>query len=301
MSAALSARALRVSGTPRFSPGELAPFLNGLVERFHRAEEIRSDPLGFSHRFQAPGDQEVVAFMAAAVAWGRVSQIASVLERLLSRLGGHPADRLRSADRSTCLRLTRGIVHRTATGEDLAALLFAAGAALRGHGTLEGLFMGKPAARPPHLDLIARLEHFATSLRQFAGRETRGVKHLLPLPGLGSACKRWMLFLRWVVRPRDGVDLGLWHRIAPADLLIPLDTHLHRISLNLGLTRRRDASLKTVQEITGSLRLIRPEDPTLYDFALARLGIDQICPTRIDPVVCCGCGLKTVCRHGLTL
>jgi uncharacterized protein (TIGR02757 family) len=105
-----------------------------------------------------------------------------------------------------------------------------------------------------------------------------------------------MLLLRWMARPADGVDLGLWP-IAASTLLIPVDTHIHRLGRNLGLTRRRDVSWKTAEEITVGLRRYDAADPVKYDFPLCHLGMLQRCPSRRDEVRCEGCGVKSVCRH----
>jgi uncharacterized protein (TIGR02757 family) len=72
---------------------------------------------------------------------------------------------------------------------------------------------------------------------------------------------------------RDSVDPGGWDRISPEQLIIPLDVHMHRICLALGLTARRQADLKTALEITQSFRAYAPDDPVKYDFALTRIGI----------------------------
>jgi endonuclease III len=97
-----------------------------------------------------------------------------------------------------------------------------------------------------------------------------------------------------MVRPADGVDLGLWPIPATA-LVIPVDTHVHRISRNLGLTTRRTASWATAEEITARLRLFDPEDPVKYDFALCHLGVSRDCPSRPDLAKCAHCVLRDVC------
>jgi len=96
--------------------------------------------------------------------------------------------------------------------------------------------------------------------------------HLLPRPERGSACKRLNLWLRWMVR-RDAVDPGGWTGVSPAQLVVPLDVHMHRICRALGLTRREAADLRTAVEITDAFRSFAPDDPVRYDFALTRLGI----------------------------
>jgi endonuclease III len=97
-----------------------------------------------------------------------------------------------------------------------------------------------------------------------------------------------------MVRPADGVDLGLWP-IAPSELVIPVDTHIHRISRNLGLTKRRTATWATAEEITAALRKFDPEDPVKYDFALCHLGVSRECPSRPDRAKCQQCVLQDVC------
>ena len=125
---------------------------------------------------------------------------------------------------------------------------------------------------------------------------SRSLRFLLPRPADGSACKRPLLFLRWVVRRDDGVDLGLWRHPDPAQLVVPLDTHVLRIAYWVGLTDRHDASWRTAVDVTESLRVIDPRDPVRFDFALAHLGISKAC--RKEPVrrLCAQCPLRSYCR-----
>jgi endonuclease III len=99
-----------------------------------------------------------------------------------------------------------------------------------------------------------------------------------------------------MVRPADGVDLGMWN-VPPARLLMPVDVHIHRLARNLGFTRRTSASWKTTEEITGALARFNAADPVSYDFALCHMGMLQRCPSRRDAALCEGCGVKPVCIH----
>ncbi|MDH5492620.1 MAG: DUF2400 domain-containing protein, partial [Myxococcales bacterium] len=144
-------------------------------------------------------------------------------------------------------------------------------------------------------ELREGLAGFADALR--GPDPGRGLKHLISDPRAGSACKRSLLYLRWMIRPADGVDLGLWP-LSPSILLIPLDTHLLRIGHHLRLTDRRDASWRTAEEITASLRQLDPHDPVRYDFALCHLGISGSCPSRRVPSLCAACVLREACRLG---
>ncbi|HEY6461178.1 MAG TPA: DUF2400 family protein, partial [Polyangiaceae bacterium] len=111
-----------------------------------------------------------------------------------------------------------------------------------------------------------------------------------------SGSKRLLLYLRWMVRPADGIDLGLWP-VPPARLLVPVDVHIHRLARNLGLTKRPELSWRTTEEITAALARFDPADPTRYDFSLCHMGMLQHCPSRRDAARCEGCGVQPVCVH----
>src|SRR3989449_679329 len=128
------------------------------------------------------------------------------------------------------------------------------------------------------------------------GRRSRGYRHLFPLPSAGGPCKRLHLFLRWMVR-REPPDFGLWTAVAPARLLIPVDTHVENIARSIGLTRRKSRTWRMAEEITRRLAAIDPEDPVKYDFALCHKRMSGDCRDRRDAVVCAPCGFKPICRH----
>ncbi len=86
-----------------------------------------------------------------------------------------------------------------------------------------------------------------------------------------SPYKRWNMFLRWMVRD-DSLDLGLWKSVDKKDLIIPLDTHTHKVSLNLGLLKRKTYDLQAAIELTEKLKEFDKNDPLKYDFALYRIG-----------------------------
>lgn len=82
------------------------------------------------------------------------------------------------------------------------------------------------------------------------------------------ANKKIHMLRRWMVRNDGIVDLGLWKNISPSELIIPLDVHVHRCALELGITKRKGADAATAQEINNFLKQIFPNDPCLGDFAL---------------------------------
>jgi uncharacterized protein (TIGR02757 family) len=256
------------------------------------AESTRSrDPVDFVHGYDQPRDQEIVGLVAASLAFGNAVAARRSVGRVLTMLGPEPAATVAGSSHAELVRRLRGFVHRIYRGEHLASVLWRAGALFAEYETLGNAFAHFHQASDG--DFREGLARFADALR--GDTNSRSLRHLVSDPRAGSACKRLVLYARWMVRPADGVDLGLWP-IAPSELVIPVDTHIHRISRNLGLTSRRTATWATAEEITAALRRFDPEDPVKYDFALCHLGVSRECPSRPNPIKCERCILQSVCR-----
>jgi len=267
--------------------------LDGLLAGFDFAAHRASDPVELVHRFSDDGDREVAGLVAALLAFGNVTTIRRSVGRVLDVLGPHPADAIGRMRHSTLNRRLDGFVHRVWRGEHVATLLHRAGRLRAREGSLGEAFALRLDQRDG--DLREALADLADELRGPA--PDRSLAHLVPNPRAGSACKRLLLYLRWMVRPADGVDLGLWTGVSPASLVIPVDTHILRIGANLGLTDGKTASWKTAMEITHALRALDPTDPVKYDFALCHLGVSRQCPSRRDPELCASCELRSQCKH----
>ena len=258
-----------------------------------------ADPVGIVHRYGDPADRELVALVAACVAFGNAKVIRAKLEDLLERVGPHPA---RAAEDPLALRRSlRGWRARVFLGDDVARLLAGGRAVQRAHGSLGALFESELRRAPADADgLRVALGAWCDAIRAAGGLlrdgPRRGPAHLLADPRGPSGCKRLLLLLRWMVRPADGIDLGLWN-VPPARLLVPVDVHIHRLSRNLGFTRRAGTSWKTTEEITAALARFDAADPVSYDFALCHMGMLLRCPSRRDAALCEGCGVKPVCIH----
>jgi uncharacterized protein (TIGR02757 family) len=269
--------------------------LDAIRERCDVAARREADPVGFVHGYTDLCDRELVGLVASCIAFGNVASIRAKARDLLDRVGPHPA---RLADRPSEVRARlQGWKHRVFQGEDIAKLLVGARRVQRAHGSL-GARLEADLARSGSLrDALAE---WCDAIRTEGGLlrtgPRRGPGHLLPDPRGPSGCKRLLLFMRWMVRGPDGVDLGLW-RIDPALLLVPVDVHIHKLAYNLGFTRRPSPSWRTTEEITRALARFDPADPTKYDFSLCHMGMLQRCPSRRDAARCEGCGVKPVCIH----
>jgi uncharacterized protein (TIGR02757 family) len=259
--------------------------LKALLDGFYRDFDFRGrmghDPVEFPHRYRRAGDIEVVAFIASCFAYGRVGQFKGAVERVLKVLGEGPRDFLLDfSPRRTGGRFS-GIKYRFNETEDIIALLHIVGELLRRHGSLQKAFMGFYGEEDPDIGsaLTGMVGHImAVDTSEVYGRDLRppGLRQFFPSPRAGSACKRANLFLRWMVRDRD-IDFGIWKGIPRDKLVIPLDTHIMRVSRCLGFTRLKSAGWRTALEITRALKALDPEDPLKYDFALCHTGIAGIC------------------------
>lgn len=241
--------------------------LDGVHDRWNRREYVSPDPLETLYDYGDPLDREVVGMVASCLAYGRVAQILVSVRRVLGWMGPTPRRWLESHEPAEIEAACRGFVHRFTRESDMAALLIGMREAIRAHGSLRDCFLS--GYSPGDATLLPALSRYVKSIRG-----DRGVPgHLLSDPDDKSACKKANLFLRWMVR-FDDVDPGGWHEALPAaKLIVPIDTHMHKIALALGLTDRNAADLKTAVEVTQSLARLDPDDPTRYDFALTRFGI----------------------------
>jgi uncharacterized protein (TIGR02757 family) len=272
--------------------------LEGLYAKYNRRELISPDPLQFVYRYSEPGDMEIAAFLASALAYGRVQQIQKSLNRLFEYMSGSPSAFVRDFDKRRRVQL-KDFKHRFTTGDDVADLLELLRDVLNRSGSLEAYFLQGYGANDKNV--IPALSHFCDSLcaayaKGHRGRVSGGLKYLLASPARNSACKRLNLFLRWMVRD-DDVDTGLWKSIDKAKLIVPIDVHMSRLCKVLGLYSRKTVSLSTAMEITEGFTRIEPADPAKYDFALSRIGIVGNCDGtyRLD---CEDCELLEFCRRG---
>jgi len=278
--------------------------LDNLQEGYGTAY-LQSDPLLYLHAYSDPQDQEVVGFLASAFAYGQVAQILENQRRILTPLGDSVADAIRKGHISRWRRVYKGYAYRFQRSDDLIMLLWLLKRVIRRFGSIQASFLrfylpAKDGPQPVRAALVEWVGFLREQLRSYPGwhvtQDKRGIYHLLPDPSSGSPCKRWNLYLRWMVRGPDGLDLGIWKSVPTRHLLLPLDTHTARICRYLRLTRRVAPSWAMAEEITQDLRNLDPNDPVRYDFSIARLGILARCTRRVDRTRCISCELTRVCH-----
>jgi uncharacterized protein (TIGR02757 family) len=264
--------------------------LDTLVETLD-ASTIAPDPLQLVLRYTNPPDQEVAGLLAAAFAYGRADIVVANAGRVLDRMLPSPYEYLVKFDRAEAKRRFAGFAHRFHKTPELIDLLARIAAAIREHGTLGKLF--RICYDDDDRDIGPSLTRFVEAL--IGSRRTKALDYLLTSPANGSACKRMNLFLRWMVRSTEP-DLGIWAFVDPAKLVMPVDTHVHRIATFLGLNDRKTSDWKAARDLTNRLAKFDPADPVRYDFAICRLGILDLCSRRRRKANCDVCLLRDVCR-----
>lgn len=237
-----------------------------LYKKYNRKEFISPDPLQFLWEYSDRSDREIVGLVASALAYGRVAQILKSIESILKFIG-KPSLFVKNVSLTDMRKIFKTFKHRFNTGDDIAGMLFNSGKAIEKHGSLEDCFFY--ALKRANYQMIPAMALF---VKELSLHKSVCRHNLLPSPSRGSACKRLNLFLRWMVR-NDKVDPGVWRKIPASMLIIPLDTHMDNICRTLGITRRKQANMKTAIEITDFFKDINAEDPVKYDFSLTRLGI----------------------------
>jgi uncharacterized protein (TIGR02757 family) len=275
--------------------------LERLYQEFDWASRTDKDAIQFPRRYPDPRDREVVALLAACLAYGRVDLFGPQVALLLDRMGPSPSRFVLGFDPLKDAARFRDFRYRFNRPRDIAAFCYAAQRILLAHGSLRSYFLSGYSPEDP--DVGRALERFVDGfltqdLRPIfpRGRLSRGYRHLFPRPSAGGPCKRLHLFLRWMAR-REPPDFGLWPEVSPSKLLMPIDTHVENMSRAIGLTRRKSRSWRMASEITERLRRLDPEDPVKYDFSLCHKRMSGDCRDRRDPVICPPCGLRQVCRH----
>jgi uncharacterized protein (TIGR02757 family) len=244
----------------------LKTHLDLLYETYNRREFVYPDPLIFLYQYEDLRNREIVGLIASSLAYGRVEQIIKSIAAVLDRMP-NPSSFLKSSSLKSLGFTFRHFKHRFTSGMDFAILLFSIKQSIEKYGSLYACFR---AGFNNHDETV--LPALRSFMQELLIDDHCKYNTLIPSPLKNSAFKRMNLFLRWMVR-KDNVDPGGWEIIPASKLIVPLDTHLHRISLALNLTKRKQADIKTAYEITCALKKIDPEDPVKYDFALTRLGI----------------------------
>ena len=244
---------------------ELKDFLDDKVALYQKPNFINDDPISIPHEFSLKEDIEISAFLSATIAWGRRAMIMKNARGMMTILDNSPYDFILNASEKE-INKSLNFCHRTFQGVDLQTFIYALRNIYQNHNGLEACFYTDKE------DMSEGISNFKQTFFSIEHLQ-RTQKHISD-PLKGSASKRLIMFLRWMVRPNNkGVDFGVWKTLNPSQLSCPLDVHTANVARKLGLINRKANDWKTVKELDVHLRSFCKEDPAKYDFALFGLGI----------------------------
>jgi len=239
--------------------------------QYNAADFIENDPIGIPHLFSKKEDIEIAGFLAATIAWGNRKSIIKNASNLMNLMDDAPHDFILNYSPKELLRF-KTFVHRTFNGTDVIFFISSLRNIYKDHYGLENAFA--KGMKSKDVDVKNAIIHFRNLFLE-TKHQKRSEKHVSD-PEKNSSSKRLCMYLRWMVRDdKKGVDFGIWKKIKPSQLCLPLDVHTGNVSRKLGLLARTQNDWKAVEEITHVLRQLDPKDPVKYDFALFGLGVNK--------------------------
>lgn len=244
--------------------------LDRKVAEYNKPDFIEADPVCIPHLYTQKQDIEIMGFFAAVFAWGQRKTIINKCKELAQRMDNAPFDFVLNHTDADLQKLLH-FKHRTFNDTDLLYFIHFFKHWYSTNGSLETAFSKGLKAKDDNTGNA--LNHFKETFFSLNDVPHRTRKHISS-PRQKSACKRINMYLRWMVRKDDhGVDFGIWNAIKPSQLVCPLDVHVQRVAVNLGLLRREQNDWQAAVELTDSLKKLDPSDPVKYDFALFGLGV----------------------------
>ena len=245
-------------------------YLDKLTEKYENKDFIKNDPIQFPHRFKQKEDIEIAGFIASIFAYGKREVFIQKLNIIFEKMNNKPYDFVRQFNEKS--NILDNCDYRFSKGIDLKQIVLTLKTLYNNNESLESLFLygwNKTRTINGMFQVVTDNFYARTTMPI-----TQGFYHLLPNPNKGSACKRLNMFLRWMIR--DGyVDLAIWKFISKSELIIPLDTHVAKISRKLNLINRQQNDWKTAKELTDKLKEYCPSDPVKYDFAMFGYGVNN--------------------------
>ncbi|WP_270090102.1 TIGR02757 family protein [Sphingobacterium sp. SYP-B4668] len=251
----------------------LKDFLDQKVDEYNHVGFIPHDPISIPHLFVERENIEIMGFIASILAWGQRKTIINKCKELIDRMDGNPYDFVLH-HQETDLKQLLGFKHRTFNDTDLLYFISFFKFHYSRFDSLEDAFLiGQEDSEDVNIEKsLNEFKSYFFSLPDFPLR-TR--KHI-SAPIQKSTVKRINMFLRWMVRcDNKGVDFGIWTKIAPSKLICPCDLHVERVARKFGLITYDKVNWKTAMELTENLRILDPNDPVKYDFALFGLGVER--------------------------
>ena len=251
---------------------DLKELLENLYLKYKNKNSSK-DPVWILHRFSDEKDIEIAGLITSCYAYGQVDQINIFILKFLKNINFKVHEFTSNYSEHKDKKYLNNLYYRFNTEEDMSLLLLNIKSILDEFKSLKGLFAD--FYQDTHVNILPSLKIFASELNKVERKNTN-YKYLIPLTENNSACKRLNLYLRWMVR-KDEIDTGIWKdKIDKSKLIMPVDTHIYRVSQKLKLIKRKSCDMKFAVELTERLKSFDVADPVKYDFALCHFGIDKV-------------------------
>ncbi|MBQ3640537.1 TIGR02757 family protein [bacterium] len=249
----------------------LKTVLEDYVKQYETEDFIKDDPVQFVHRFKNKNDIEIAGFIASMFAYGKREIFISKLNHIFNIMNNSPYDYIRAFDYN-CNNI-KNCDYRFSKDCDFIEIIKILNMLYSENESLQSLFKYSYEQKNDVWNMFQSVVGYFYA-RVDENKITKGFYHLLPNPEKKSALKRLNMLMRWFVR-KSPVDIGIWDFIPKSELLIPLDTHVAKISRKLNLLKRNDNGYESVIELTNNLKNFDSKDPVKYDFALFGYGINN--------------------------
>ena len=251
---------------------DLKELLENLYLKYKNKNSSK-DPVWILHRFSDEKDIEIAGLITSCYAYGQVDQINIFILKFLKNINFKVHEFTSNYSEHKDKKYLNNLYYRFNTEEDMSLLLLNIKSILDEFKSLKSLFAD--FYQDTHVNILPSLKIFTSELNKVERKNTN-YKYLIPLTENNSACKRLNLYLRWMVR-KDEIDTGIWKdKIDKSKLIMPVDTHIYRVSQKLKLIKRKSCDMKFAVELTERLKSFDVADPVKYDFALCHFGIDKV-------------------------
>jgi uncharacterized protein (TIGR02757 family) len=247
---------------------DLKEYLDKLYFEFKNKYSSK-DPVWVLHKLKEEKDIEITGLITSCYAYGQVDQINYFISKFLKNIDFKVYEFTSNFSQQKDKKFLKDLYYRFNSEHDLCLLIMNIKKAINDFGSLQNLFLQKYVSSQKNI--LPSLSYFALSLNQFTNQNSYH-KYLIPMPENKSACKRLNLYLRWMVR-KDEIDLGIWNKVEKAKLIMPVDTHVYRVSRKLKLVSRKSCDMKFALSLTQSLKRFDESDPVKYDFAICHIDM----------------------------
>lgn len=248
---------------------KLKIYLEDIYSKYKHKHSSK-DPVWILHECKTDLDREVLGLIVSCYSYGNIDLINRFINQFLQISGMNVTEFIMNLDAAKDRKYFKNMNYRFNNSEDLVLLLLNIKSVLEKKKSLSELIKELVNKKQSVVNIIS---DFIDEIKFIKSKNQKNFEYLLPNPRNGSTCKRMNLYFRWMVR-EDEIDLGVWKKfINKSELIMPVDTHIYRVSQELKMVKRKSCDFNYAVELTEFLKTIDPTDPIRFDFALCHVKV----------------------------